>query len=50
VHNAITIARQDAQVTRVTLPMERGGATGTVRVADDGPGLRKAVRTDFDLC
>jgi signal transduction histidine kinase len=44
VHNAITIARQGAQVTHVTLLVERVGATVTVRVADDGPGLPKAVR------
>jgi signal transduction histidine kinase len=44
VHNAITIARQGKQMTHVTLLVERVGATVTVRIADDGPGLPKAVR------
>jgi len=55
VHNAIAIARQQragARMTRVrtqvmtnvTLLAERTGATVTVRVADDGPGLPPRVR------
>ena len=44
VHNAITIARQGRQMTHVTLLVERAGGTVTVRIADDGPGLPKAIR------
>jgi signal transduction histidine kinase len=56
VHNAVTVARQGAEqaagqgaergrrMTSLTLLVERAGSTVTVRVADDGPGLPKAVR------
>jgi signal transduction histidine kinase len=45
VHNAITIARQGIGITHVTLLVERAGTSVTVRIADDGPGLPKAIRT-----
>ena len=47
VHNAMAIARrQEAtdRMTNVTLLIERGRATVTVRIADDGPGLPASVR------
>jgi signal transduction histidine kinase len=47
VHNAITIARQSRQMTHVTLLVERAGAAVTVRIADDGPGLAKAIRVNL---
>lgn len=47
VHNAITIARQGNRITHVTLLVERAGTSVTVRIADDGPGLPKAVRTNL---
>ena len=46
-HNAITIARQGAAMTNLTLLVERAGNTVTVRIADDGPGLPKAVRANL---
>lgn len=50
-HNAITIARRQAKagerMTHVTILVERNGATVTVRIADDGPGLPKAVRDNL---
>jgi signal transduction histidine kinase len=46
-HNAITIARQGAAMTNLTVLVERYGAMVTVRVADDGPGLPKAVRENL---
>lgn len=51
VHNAMTIARQRLEtgerMTNVTLHAERAGASVTVRVADDGPGLPQAVRANL---
>ena len=49
VHNAIAVARRrnKKQITHVTLLVERVGTTVTVRVADDGPGLPKAVRANL---
>jgi two-component system, NtrC family, C4-dicarboxylate transport sensor histidine kinase DctB len=47
VHNAIGVARQQTDgkwMTNVTLLVERNATTVTVRIADDGPGLPKAVR------
>jgi signal transduction histidine kinase len=47
-YNAIAIARQGQQhITHVTLLVERVGTTVSVRVADDGPGLPKAVRASL---
>jgi signal transduction histidine kinase len=47
-HNAMTIARRQAKarahMTHVTVLVERNDATVVVRIADDGPGLPKAVR------
>ncbi len=48
-HNAVAIARQQSkkQITHVTLLVERVGTTVAVRIADDGPGLPKAVRANL---
>ena len=47
-HNALAIARRGKkQITHVTLLVERVGTTVTVRIADDGPGLPKAVRANL---
>lgn len=50
-HNAITVARQDAKsarrMTHLTVLVERSGTTVTVRIADDGPGLPQAVRKNL---
>jgi len=48
VHNALAIARQPSvRMTHVTLLVERGATTVTVRVADDGPGLPETVRANL---
>jgi signal transduction histidine kinase len=47
VHNAITIARQGIGISHVTLLVERVGTSVTVRIADDGPGLPKAIRASL---
>lgn len=50
-HNAIAIARRQTAerepMTHVTVLVERSEATVTVRIADDGPGLPKAVRDNL---
>jgi len=48
-HNAVAIARRQSkkQITHVTLLVEHTGTAVTVRVADDGPGLPKAVRASL---
>ena len=51
VHNAIAIARCGAaagrRMTHVTLLVERNGTAIAVRIADDGPGLPRAVRANL---
>jgi len=47
VNNAITVARQGGAMTSVTLLVERAGANVAVRIADDGPGLPKAIRANL---
>jgi signal transduction histidine kinase len=51
VHNALSVARERAgtaqPMTGVTLLLERHGPAVTVRIADDGPGLPKAVRDNL---
>jgi len=50
VHNAIAVARHQTtgrRMTHVTLLIERDGAMVMVRIADDGPGLPKAVRSNL---
>jgi signal transduction histidine kinase len=49
VHNAIAVARRqaDKRMTHVTLLVEREASAVTVRIADDGPGLPKTVRTNM---
>ena len=47
-HNAIAVARRrSGTMTNVTLLVERSATTVTVRIADDGPGLPKAVRASL---
>ena len=50
-HNALAIARQGEatgrRMTHLTVLVERAGATVTIRVADDGPGLPQAVRDNL---
>jgi signal transduction histidine kinase len=46
-HNAIAVARQGGRMTHLTVLVERAGGTVSVRVADDGPGLSKAVRANL---
>jgi len=50
VRNAITVAREAencGKMTCVTLLVERAGASVTVRIADDGPGLPRTVRENL---
>ena len=55
VYNAIAVARRSAEqdaergtrMTNLTLLVERASSTVTVRIADDGPGLPKAVRANL---
>ena len=50
-HNVIAIARQKVgagdRMTNLTVLVERSARTVTVRVADDGPGLPRAVRANL---
>jgi signal transduction histidine kinase len=48
-HNAIMIARSEAdnssgKMTNISVLVERAGSTVTLRIADDDPGLPKAIR------
>lgn len=43
-HNAASVARRNRKLKTVDIAVERTGATVTVRIADDGPGLPAAVR------
>ena len=51
VHNAIAVARKGVEhnpggrITHITIVVERAGATVTLRIADDGPGLPQTIRT-----
>lgn len=47
VRNAITAARQGNKMTSVTLLVEHAATNITVRIADDGPGLPRAVRANL---
>jgi|ERR1043165_1129586 signal transduction histidine kinase len=50
-HNAISIARciarEESKMSSVTLLVERTGATISLRIADDGPGLPLHVRSNL---
>jgi signal transduction histidine kinase len=47
VNNAVALARQTGRLTRIEARVERQGATVAIRVADDGPGLPAAVRSNL---
>jgi signal transduction histidine kinase len=42
--NAVDVARTAGTVRRIALALEQNGATVTIRIADDGPGLPEGVR------
>ena len=44
IHNAVGIARAAGITRRIALGLEQNGATVTIRIADDGPGLPEDVR------
>ena len=39
IHNAVGVARAAGTMRRIELALEQTGATVTIRIADDGPGL-----------
>jgi two-component system C4-dicarboxylate transport sensor histidine kinase DctB len=43
-HNAVMVARRTQRMSELAFTVERTAATIVVRIADDGPGLPKAVR------
>jgi two-component system sensor histidine kinase PilS (NtrC family) len=47
VHNAAAVARRSANLHRIRIAGERTGTTAVVTVADDGPGLPEAVRSNL---
>ena len=44
IHNAVGVARTAGTIRWIGLALEQNGATVTVRIADDGPGLPAEVR------
>ena len=44
VHNAVGVARAAGTMRRIALSVVQSGATVTIRVADDGPGLPEHVK------
>lgn len=46
-HNAVMVARRTQRLSKIEFTVERAAATVVVRVADDGPGLPKPVRTQL---
>jgi signal transduction histidine kinase len=44
IHNAVGVARKSGAIRNIRLSVEKTDRTVVVRVADDGPGLPKAVR------
>jgi len=44
VHNAVGVARAARTMRRIELALEQTGATVTIRIADDGPGLPDDIR------
>jgi signal transduction histidine kinase len=47
VSNAVTVARETARISRIAVSIARLGSTVSIRIADDGPGLPAAVRTNL---
>jgi signal transduction histidine kinase len=45
IHNAVGVARAAGTMRHIALTLEETGATVTIRIADDGPGLPEEVRT-----
>jgi signal transduction histidine kinase len=45
VHNAVGVARAAGTTRRIALSLQQHGATVTIRVADDGPGLPEGVKS-----
>jgi signal transduction histidine kinase len=43
-HNAVGVARTAGTMRRLELSLEQRGATVTIRIADDGPGLPETVK------
>ena len=43
-HNAVGAARAAGMTRRIAIALEQNGATVTIRIADDGPGLPEDVR------
>lgn len=44
IHNAVGVARAAGMTRRIALALEQNGATVTIRIEDDGPGLPEDVR------
>ena len=44
IHNAVGVARAAGTPRRIELALEQTGATVTIRIADDGPGLPDDIR------
>jgi signal transduction histidine kinase len=47
VNNAVAVARETGQLTRIEASVVRRGPTVAIRLADDGPGLPAAVRSNL---
>ena len=45
IHNAVGVARGAGTMRRIALALEQNGATVTIRIVDDGPGLPDDIRT-----
>jgi signal transduction histidine kinase len=45
VHNAVGVARTAGTMRRIALSLEQNGATITIRIADDGPGLPEVIKS-----
>ena len=45
IHNAVGVARAAGTMRRIALAVEQDGATVTIRIVDDGPGLPEDIRT-----
>ena len=44
IHNAVGVARTSATIRLIAVSLEEDGATVSIRIADDGPGLPDHVR------
>jgi signal transduction histidine kinase len=47
VHNAVGVARTAGTMRRIALSLAQNGATVTIRIADDGPGLPESVKSQL---